>query len=569
MSVDNLRQGVIYGIPLALAFYAVVSWLVLGDRRFALYACYTVSMLGALAGLNGQMTDFFFTDAPDLANDLLHIFALLSLIFSFKFAQAFLRLPILLPRLNLLFRIVIWIAVGGILLRIVGIYAPVTMLTVMLMPCTVLTPIAAALIYCQGVRYARWYILAQSIFAGMTVYGIIGIQFIWFTNNTLHYVQMVFLGELIFLAIAQQDRWRFQQQQQREAEERYQDELQKRIQLLNQQAKERVQALEQAQERSKLLDEVREVTKLVAAGHFDIRMTDSKNIDMSELVCSINSMAESLSKLEHDRRLWIAKASHELRTPLSVLQGELELLHDGFRKLDPAAVESLQEEVIHLSRLVNDLHDLAISYAQNLSCNFTEWNLCALVREVGRRYKELAAAKGITLWTVTHENQIEVKWDKGRIQQLLENLLNNSICYTDAPGSIELCVDAFPGYAAITIQDSAPGVSAEEMHMLSQPFFRSHVVSLSRKSGSGLGLAICAAIVEAHGGQISIVQSPLGGVAVKATIPLNTTASATNMQAPQPVSRIGDEAVQDEPVEAPHAAMEDISNKLLAKQGGA
>ncbi|HYD81894.1 MAG TPA: ATP-binding protein [Paucimonas sp.] len=514
VNLDQLRLGILYGIPFALSFYALTGWFVSLDRRFALYGLYTLAIVGTWAGVNGQLSEFLPFDSPKLANDLLHIFVFLSIIFSLKFARTFLHVRRLLPRIDASFTVIIWIASCGILLRMLGVFSPVTLLSIALMFSSVLTPIVAWLVYRQGVLYARWYLFAQILYVMTIATGLIGTRLGWFSYSTIIYAQVAFLGELLFLAVAQHDRVRLLQHERHSAERRYQKELQRRIQLLDMQVEERSRSLNQARLRSQFLDEARAVTKLVASGDFSVRMTSSNDVEMNELACSVNTMTKSLAKLDNARRLWIAEVSHELRTPLSILRGEIELLRGGFQKLDRCAIESLYEETVHLSRLINDLHDLAVSCSRNLSCHFTEWDFCSLLRKIGKRYRKQANKKGIALKTFIPDGDMRVRWDKGRIRQLLENLLLNSLHYTDAPGCIEIHVESAGCNARLLVQDSAPGIDSEDMDRLFEPFFRSRTARSSRRDGSGLGLAVCAAIVRAHGGRISTSEASIGGVSI-------------------------------------------------------
>ena len=146
-----------------------------------------------------------------------------------------------------------------------------------------------------------------------------------------------------------------------------------------------------------------------------------------------------LQRMEGARRRWIADMSHELRTPLTGLRGEIEALADGVRPLTPAALLFLREDVLRLSALSDDLHLLAMADLHSLPCRFADADAVDTVRAALQRFAARAAAAGLSLaWAVPPPAALPVCWDSARIGQLLANLLENSLRYTDAPGRIAL-----------------------------------------------------------------------------------------------------------------------------------
>jgi two-component system sensor histidine kinase BaeS len=112
-----------------------------------------------------------------------------------------------------------------------------------------------------------------------------------------------------------------------------------------------------------------------------------------------------------------------------------------------------------------------------------------------------------------------VRWDGRRIEQLLGNLLDNSLRYTDAPGCVRLTLQIDAGEVLIDLDDSAPGVPAVDAARLFEPLYRADAARSRHTGGSGLGLAICHAIVQAHGGAITATASELGGLQVRIRLP--------------------------------------------------
>jgi two-component system sensor histidine kinase BaeS len=107
------------------------------------------------------------------------------------------------------------------------------------------------------------------------------------------------------------------------------------------------------------------------------------------------------------------------------------------------------------------------------------------------------------------------------MEQVLSNLLENSLCYTDAPGRILLTLKRQAEWVCLLVEDSKPGVPAEVLGRLFDPLYRSDAARGRHRGGSGLGLAICAALVRAHAGRITAAASELGGLSIRVDMPVS------------------------------------------------
>jgi two-component system sensor histidine kinase BaeS len=261
----------------------------------------------------------------------------------------------------------------------------------------------------------------------------------------------------------------------------------------------------------------------IAAGEFDVRLPEPRTGGASEIAAlhgDINAMAGSLSRLETSRQRWIAELSHELRTPLAVLRGEVEALVDGIRPLDRAALASLQEEVKRLSRLVEDFHLLATSELRALPCEFEPVAPAALLQAAVERVLPRAKALGVTVEARLPPVLPAAQWDAVRVSQLLANLLENSLRYTEAPGRVEVTARAIGTEVEIRLDDTPPGVPEGDLERLFDPLYRADPSRSRAFGGSGLGLAIARAIAQEHGGRLRADASSLGGLAIVLTLPL-------------------------------------------------
>jgi len=271
------------------------------------------------------------------------------------------------------------------------------------------------------------------------------------------------------------------------------------------------------------LAQAQAAARRIAAGEFDVRLPAPGNGDVSEIAAlhgDINAMAQALSSLETSRQRWIAELSHELRTPLAVLRGEVEALVDGIRPLDRAALGSLQEEVKRLSRLVEDFHLLATSELRSLPNQFEAVAPAALVQSAVERIAPRARALGLVIEAQLPQVLPAAQWDAVRISQLLANLLENSLRYTEAPGLVQVTARALGVAIEIRLDDTPPGVPEGDLERLFDPLYRVDPSRSRAFGGSGLGLAIAKAIAQAHGGRLRAEPSPLGGLAVVLMLPL-------------------------------------------------
>jgi len=266
---------------------------------------------------------------------------------------------------------------------------------------------------------------------------------------------------------------------------------------------------------------VQAATEKIAQGEFDTRLDVTRTDEIGDAMRNINQMAAGLKKLEGTRRQWIADMSHELRTPLTVLRGEIDALIDGVIVLTPKAMLSLREEVLQLNALVDDLHLLAMSDLKALPCYFEEIDALCLLKGMVQRFALRAAQLGLTLsLNVELEAPVHVRWDAKRIEQLLGNLLDNSLRYTDAPGQVRVRLrSSDKARVMIEVEDTAPGVSANDLSRIFEPLYRADAARGRAAGGSGLGLAICEQIAKAHHGVMRAEVSALGGVLFHLELP--------------------------------------------------
>src|SRR5947209_6457758 len=205
--------------------------------------------------------------------------------------------------------------------------------------------------------------------------------------------------------------------------------------------------------------------------------------------------------MERQERFAVA-ASHELRTPLTVLQGTLEvaLLRDRTPAEYKEILSRAATEAARMGTLVGDLLALARVQSDREILARAPLDLRVVAREAAEGVESLAARKGQRL-EVELDGPLPTCGDQLKLRQAFTNLLDNAVTYTPEGGAIRLSARAARGRAVIAVRDTGPGIEAQHLPHLFEPFYR---VDSARGGGSGhtgLGLALAAGIAVAHGGQ--------------------------------------------------------------------
>lgn len=264
-----------------------------------------------------------------------------------------------------------------------------------------------------------------------------------------------------------------------------------------------------------------EVARRLEAGRLDTRVDVHRGDELGELADTFNRMAARLDDAERSRRQWVADASHELRTPIAVLRAQMEALQDGIRAATPDAVALMLRQVTALARLVDDLHELASADAGAMGFEKKPIDAWTTVFDVLAAFGDRLREARLSLTVGPLPARAMVLCDGERIRQVVTNVLENSMRYTDADGRIDVTGTVVAHTLRITIDDSAPGVETSAMAHLGERFFRVDPSRSRRLGGSGLGLAIASRIIEAHDGRVDFDASPLGGLRVVLTLPLD------------------------------------------------
>jgi signal transduction histidine kinase len=214
--------------------------------------------------------------------------------------------------------------------------------------------------------------------------------------------------------------------------------------------------------------------------------------------------------LEHSRRQLVAWVSHDLRTPLAGLHAMAESLEDGIAA-DPARYHrQIRAEVARLARMVDDLFELSRTQAGNLRLSPGPIALQDLINDALASTEALARAHGVRL-TGPAGTPLEVRADPREMSRVLTNLLVNAIRHTPEDGSVHIMAAPEPGGALLAVADGCGGIPEADLACVFDAAWRgTRDRGSGPDSGAGLGLAIVRSIVEAHQGQVSVVNTTKG-----------------------------------------------------------
>jgi two-component system sensor histidine kinase BaeS len=266
--------------------------------------------------------------------------------------------------------------------------------------------------------------------------------------------------------------------------------------------------------------QVDDAARRIAGGELDTRLPDppaGATDELSDLVRSVNAMADELQRSRDLERQFLLSISHDLRTPLTSIRGYAEAISDG-ATADPAwAAGVIGAEAQRLDRLVQDLLDLARLRARTFSLHPSLVDLGEVVRVAAAAFRPDADGAGVRL-LIAAPPGITIHADGERVAQVVANLVQNALKFARAQVSVGVSAEA--GAGVVAVDDDGAGITAADLpHVFERLYVAGHE-PVGKESGSGLGLAIVHELVEAMGGQVGAETSPMGGARLVARFPL-------------------------------------------------
>jgi two-component system OmpR family sensor kinase/two-component system sensor histidine kinase BaeS len=263
--------------------------------------------------------------------------------------------------------------------------------------------------------------------------------------------------------------------------------------------------------------------RAVAAGDLDQQVRVEGSAEMAEVALAFNEMTAALGESERQRQNMVADTAHELRTPLTVLQGNLRAILDGVYPLDETEISRLYDETRLLSRLVDDLRELALADAGQLRLNLRPTDVGQVIRSTVGNLAPAADAHEVTLSAQVPADLPAAQADPDRVAQVLRNLLVNALRYTPSGGSVAVTATAMGDAVELVVADTGEGIAPDDLPHVFERLWqadRARTRANRLEGGTGLGLSVAQSLVEAQGGRIW-AESTLGqGSTFRFTLPV-------------------------------------------------
>ncbi|MBQ7283911.1 MAG: HAMP domain-containing histidine kinase [Oscillospiraceae bacterium] len=248
---------------------------------------------------------------------------------------------------------------------------------------------------------------------------------------------------------------------------------------------------------------IKDTADKIAQGEFNVRIDNKYDDEIGQLCTSINHMASELGRSDELKNEFISSVSHELRTPLTAIKGWAETMHttndvDTLQK----GTEVILQETDRLYAMVENLLDFSRLQNANFSMSKEKLDLVAEVYDAVIMYMPQAEKHNIKIDFEEPEIFIPIMADKSRIRQVMVNLLDNALKYSDDNSVIEVKItqNKLQHTATVEVKDYGKGIHPDDINKVKQKFYKGK----GSKRGSGIGLALVSEIVQLHGGKFEI-----------------------------------------------------------------
>lgn len=269
--------------------------------------------------------------------------------------------------------------------------------------------------------------------------------------------------------------------------------------------------------------ELTSVIRRMARGDFAARVPERGSGELRQLAVAFNSMSEKLETLDDARNMFISNASHELKTPLATMKIMIESLvyqPEMEQELRTEFLSDVNTEIDRLSAIVSDLLTLVQADAHSMKLEREKMSLAAIVKEASHRLQPLVDQKQQQL-ALSLLDSCDMYADRVKLQQVVYNLMENAVKYTQDGGKINVTLARVGRDAVLTVADNGPGIPAEHLSHVFDRFYRVDRARSRESGGTGLGLSIAREIVSLHGGQIRAESEEDEGTTFVLELPLN------------------------------------------------
>ena len=253
------------------------------------------------------------------------------------------------------------------------------------------------------------------------------------------------------------------------------------------------------------LRQMAQAAKSFGAGDFSSRVPVTSQDEIGQLAIAFNNMADSLATSEGTRRSFIANVSHELKTPMTTIAGFIDGILDGTIPPDRQGyyLNIVSTEVRRLSRLVQSMLALSRIDSGELRMNKQRFDLTNILISTLLTFEQKIGDRNIRVEGLEEADTIFVDGDPDMIHQVVYNLIENAVKFTNEGGYIRISLSDAPDRTTLEIRNSGQGIQPDELPHIFERFYKTDKSRSKDKNGMGLGLYIVKTILRLHGGDIT------------------------------------------------------------------
>jgi two-component system sensor histidine kinase BaeS len=267
------------------------------------------------------------------------------------------------------------------------------------------------------------------------------------------------------------------------------------------------------------LHRLQETASKIRLGNWKVQAAVKGPEEVRRLALTLNELSSELKKQEDWRNHLMEDLTHELRTPLTSMLSQLEAMIDGIYDVDMEWLQQIYEELIRLTRLMNDMEKLSEAEAARFTVHVKRHNMMVLAQGVYRNFQQMAKGKGVRLDFMQTNVPCYAEVDRDKMIQVISNVVSNAIKYTDMGGKVTLGIDWTTDYTVIYCRDTGIGISTEDLPYVFNRLYRVDKSRSRFSGGVGLGLSIVKALVEAHNGKVEVESKLNSGSLFRIIIP--------------------------------------------------
>lgn len=237
----------------------------------------------------------------------------------------------------------------------------------------------------------------------------------------------------------------------------------------------------------------------LAAGNLEVTLPIPSHDEIGELTVALNDLSVQLHQTDNLRKELIANVSHELRAPLSVIQGYAETVRDVTWPIEEKRTQQLNmisREASRLSKVVTDILDFSKLQAGVEKLAVSQFAACPALEQAQKRYELVASKRQVKI--DLHCPAHEISFDRDKLDQVMDNLLNNAIGYAEPESTILISVIPGHGISRISVRNNGLTIPPDERTQIWDRYYRAQSEEVSRRLGTGLGLSIVKSILQKH-----------------------------------------------------------------------